>query len=740
MSNRSPRITTLSLACAAGVLALACSATALAQDATAPTSREGVQTLETVTATAQKRVQVVTEIPMSISVIGEEQLDRLQVNNVNNLAGLVPGLQVSSLGWPGRTLVAIRGIMPMGNTASTAIYVDDIPLTPNGSLSGGTSGIFDMLPYDLQSVEVLRGPQGTLYGASALGGLVKYVAKRPDLENFEGRAGGTVSVIDDGGEVGYAGRAAINAPLIDGKLALRVSYAEQTTPGWVDNTVLRRRDTNDVSQNAGRLALLWKPSETVEVMLSALTQKNKGDNIATIALDRVTLEPKLPGHANEFLFMQPSTIDTDIYGLSVDWDLGWADFSSSTSWMDSNTWRLQDLSAEYVPLLGGVPGVGPVVAYAALDTDISLTKLTQEFRLTSKGGGRLEWQVGAFYTDEDADYIEFGDALNPTWNPVASIFTASVLTNYREKALFGNTTWKFNDKFDLALGLRYAQNDQVFDQRLGGLLGGGQAYVGNSSESVTTWSVSPRYFFGKDSMLYLRAATGYRAGSPNPLIANASEVPRQVDSDTLTNYELGLKTHLWERRALVEVAAFRINWEDIRLNLATAQGISYGLNGGGARSQGVEFTGSLMPVDGLRLSASLAYTDAELTSPIPGQAPAGTPLPQVPEWTGSLQAFYEFPTSGEWVWGVGGALRYYGERPLSVAAAQSVDLDSYSLLDLTAQVSSQNTTWRFFVTNATNEDTFTAASRTMYGSAVLTRWNGVMLQPRTVGVSFDYRF
>lgn len=740
MINRSPRITTLSLACAAGVMALACSATALAQDATAETSREGVQTLETVTATAQKRVQVVTEIPMSISVIGEEQLDRLQINNVNNLVGIIPGLQVTSLGWPGRSQVAIRGIMPMGNTASTAIYVDDIPLTPNGSLSGGTSGMFDLLPYDLQHVEVLRGPQGTLYGASALGGLLKYVAKRPDLEQFEGRVGGTVSVIDDGGNVGYAGRAAINAPLVEGKLALRVSYAEQSTPGWIDNTVLRRRDTNDVRQNAGRLALAWKPSETVEVMLTALTQRNKGDNIANIALNPVTLAPKLPGHANEYFFLQPSTIESDVYGLTVDWDLGWADFSSSSSWLDSNTWRVQDLSAEYVPLLGGTPGVTPGAAYAALDTDISLKKLTQEFRLTSKGDSRLEWQVGAFYTKEEADYVEFGDVQTLAFNPVLSLFTANVATTYREKALFGNTTWKFNDRFDLALGVRYAQNDQVFDQRLGGLLGGGQAYVGTSSENVTTWSASPRFFFGKDSMAYLRVATGYRAGSPNPLILNAPEVPLQVDADTLTNYELGLKTHLWDRRALVEVAAFRIDWEDIRLNLATASGISYGLNGGEARSQGVEFTGTLMPVDGLRLSASLTYTDAELTSPIPNQAPAGTPLPQVPEWSGSLQAQYQFPSQGEWAWSVAGAYRYQGERPLSVAASQSLDLDSYGLLDLSAEVGNQNTTFRFFVTNVTNEDTFIAAGRTMYGSAILTRWNGVMLQPRTVGVSVDYRF
>lgn len=741
MNNCTPRMSVLSQACIAGVLALACSATALAQDATTETGREAVNTLETVTATAQKRVEVVTEIPMAISVVGEEEIERLQINNINNLAGLIPGLQVSSLGSPGRSMIAIRGIMPMGNTASTSIYVDDVPLTPNGSLSGATSGMFDLLPYDVQSVEVLRGPQGTLYGASALGGVVKYVTKRPDLENFEGRVGATMSVIDDGGGVGHSTRAAINAPLVEGKLGLRVSYAEQTTPGWIDNAVVGRRDTNDVRQNAGRLALAWKPSDTVEVLLTALSQKNKGDNFGAVALDPVTFKPKLPGYANEFFLLQPSSIDYDVYGLSVDWDLGWADFNSSSSWMKSNAWRLTDLSAEYIPLLGQRPGVGPVMAYATLDTDIDLTKWTQEFRLTSKGEGRLQWQLGGFYTDEDSSYVEDGAALNPAGNPLMSLFTASVLSTYREKALFGNATWKFTDKFDLSLGIRRAENEQEFKQTLGGPLGGdGVQRTTHSSEGVTTWSASPRLFFGRDSMAYLRVATGYRAGGPNPVVAAAPEVPSQVNSDTLTNYEIGLKTHLWDRRALLEVAAFRIDWEDIRLSLTTPRGIAYGVNGGTARSEGVEFTSTVMPIDGLRLSGSMTYTDAKLTSPFPGQAKAGDPLPQVPEWAGSLQANYQFPISGGWGWSVGGALRYYGEREASVAPALSVELPSYTSLDLNAELSNENTTFRFFVTNLTNETIYAAAGRTMYASALLTRWNGVMMQPRTVGVSFDYRF
>lgn len=754
MSHCSLRINALSLACSAGILALACSATVLAQDATDGTRRDAPQTLETVTATAQKRVEVVTDIPMSISVISEEQLDRLQVNNLNDLAGLIPGLQVTSLGAPGRSSISIRGITPMGNTAATSIYVDDVPLTANGSLSGATSGMFDLLPYDVQNVEVLRGPQGTLYGASALGGVVKYVTKRPDLERFEGRAGATMRVVDGGGNVGHSERAAINVPLVEGQLALRASYAEQSSPGWIDNTVLHRRDTNDVRQNAGRLSLLWKPSETVDVLFSAMRQENKGDNFATVALDPVTFKPKFPGHANQYLILQPSTLKYDVYGLTVDWDVGWADFTSASSWLKSNSWRLQDQSVEYVPLLGQKPGVGPVMAYAALDTDIELKKWTQEFRLTSKGDSRLQWQLGAFYTDEDAAYIENGSAYSPSFKPVTALFTAAVLTTYREKALFGNTTWKFTDKFDLAVGVRHARNDQVFRQTLGGPLGGdGVQRVTDSSESVTTWSASPRLFLGKDTMAYVRVATGYRAGSPNPILPLAPEVPAQVKSDTLINYEAGLKTHFWDRRALLEVAAFRIDWDDIRLNLVTPQGISYGVNGGSARSQGVELTGALMPLDGLRLSGSLTYTDAKLTAPIPpaifgsngpNQAESGARLPQVPEWAGSLQADYQFPTSGEWGWSVGGALRYYGDREASVAATQSLTLPSYTSLDLTAEVSNQNSTFRFFITNVTNKDIYVAAGRTLPAGGEtykdFRRWNAVMMQPRTIGVSFDYSF
>ncbi|KAF1017095.1 MAG: hypothetical protein GAK31_00354 [Stenotrophomonas maltophilia] len=163
----------------------------------------------------------------------------------------------------------------------------------------------------------------------------------------------------------------------------------------------------------------------------------------------------------------------------------------------------------------------------------------------------------------------------------------------------------------------------------------------------------------------------------------------------------------------------------------------------------MELTGALMPLDGLRLSGSLTYTDATLTSPIPpvrpggpNQAETGARLPQVPEWTGSLQADYQFPSRGEWAWSVGGALRYYGVREASVAAAQSIRLPNYTTMDLTAEVSNQNTTFRLFVTNLTNKDIYVAAGRTLPGPGAgdYRRWNAVMLQPRTIGVSVDYSF
>ncbi|MDC6668546.1 hypothetical protein OEZ84_27825, partial [Leclercia adecarboxylata] len=137
---------------------------------------------------------------------------------------------------------------------------------------------------------VLRGPQGPLYGASPLGGVVKHVTQRPDLEYFAGRAGATMRVVDDGGRAGHSELAAVNVPLAKGQLALRARYAEQTRPGWIDHSVLHHRHTNDVYQNAGRLSLLWKASDTVDVLLTAMRQENKADNFATVALDPVTFK------------------------------------------------------------------------------------------------------------------------------------------------------------------------------------------------------------------------------------------------------------------------------------------------------------------------------------------------------------------------------------------------------------------------------------------------------------------
>ena len=721
------------------LLVAAVPAAAWAQQATPDTGTDS-QALGTIVVTAQKRSEDVQEVPMSISVIGEEQLAEMHATQLTDFAGYLPGFIVQDGGSPGLAILALRGIPPVSAGSTVATYIDETPLGSSSNYGAGSTIILDLLPYDFQGFEVLRGPQGTLYGATSLGGLVRYTTKAPDTERTSARFGADVSSTSGSGDLGFGAHGAFNVPLSPGKLALSVSAAHQDTPGFVDNVRTGRKDQNESTQDAGRAALLWTPNEDVSFELQAILQRTDADSASYVALDPVTHQPIFGSLKDDNYIAEPFRRDVDFYTATLNWNLGWADFVSATSYAETDSHVTTDASLVYGVLfpLFGAPSAG----ISAFTNDLKLYKATQELRLASKPDDRIEWLAGAFWTSESSQQNQLASAQEFDGTPIAGLdplAIAGLPSTYEEYAFFGDLTYKFNTMFDVTGGVRWAHNSQDFEQISAGAILPTTVTPGSSSESVFTYSFTPRLHFGEDSMAYLRIASGYQPGGPNVVLP---DVPPSVDASKLTNYELGIKSTFDEHRWLVNVAVFDIDWKNIQVSASNGVA-SYLANGGKAQSKGLEFETLWMPISGLRLGFNAAYTDSTLSDDVPGiGGVAGDRLPGIPKWSGSVTADYAFPVGHGWSGRVGGGIRYLGSRDSDIASSPyTIPLKSYAAADLNADLSNDRWTIRLFVKNLTDKRVYTNATAIINAAdGSISQVRAVPLTPRTIGVGFDLSF
>ena len=379
----------------------------------------------------------------------------------------------------------------------------------------------------------------------------------------------------------------------------------------------------------------------------------------------------------------------------------------------------------------------------------STDKFTQEVRLVSAENSNFEWLAGLYYTDEDSlvDQEIIGltagtEMPAPGFPALADLYVDS---KYEELAVFANATWYLTDRFEVSFGARQSDNDQSATQfSTGPLLGVVDDVVtGSSSESPFTWSISPRFQLSDNTAVYARVATGFRPGGPNIVPPTAPDnVPRQYDSDSLTNYEIGYKVSSSDGRFALDVAGFFIDWEDIQL-LTVVENFGVNVNGGTAESKGIEFAASYYPVDGLSLSLNGAYTDAELTADAGiGGGLDGDPLPFVPDWSFGLSADYEWVLEGQSVAYMGATLGYTGSRPIGSAYRNAdgslTELDSYSTLNLRVGLETGRWFLEAYARNVTDELGITSVSNV--NIAYTGNVTIGMITPRTLGVSAGVKF
>ncbi len=702
---------------------------------------EGGGVNDEIIVTAQKREEILQDVPISISVVGGEQLREPGAAQLVDFGNYVPGLQVDSLGTPGQATLSLRGIAPVGPSQTVGIYVDDTPVGSSSIYARSVSFALDLLPYDIQRIEILRGPQGTLYGASSIGGLLKYVTTSPDLQDLTGRAGVEAFDIAHGGELGHAVQGLISAPLIPGKLAVSASGAYRRSPGYVDNVQTGERDQNDHDQFGGRVSLLWQPSDGFSARLSALYQEVESDNNAQVVEDLATGRRIGDGLSNNNFIDETFRRKLEYYSATLNYDLGFATATSATSYSKSAIVQVQDGSRVFGVLFPLLTGGAIPAGITPFRIELDLEKFTQELRLTSPSDERFEWLLGAFYTHEKSGNEQLVNSFTMAGEPIAPLdplAIASIPSRFREYALFGNSTFKFSDRFHLTGGVRYAKNKQRFRQISGGAILPAVEQAGRSSEGVFTFSVSPQFHVNDNTMIYARVASGYRPGGPN--VASPG-VPPTVDSDTLTSYELGIKSNV-SRTLALEFAAFTLDWDDIQLARLFG-GISGLANAGAARSRGVEGSVIWQPVRGLRLGLNGAYIDAELTSDSPEGVIGldGDRLPNIPRWSGSATADYSFDVGANRA-RVGLGVRHTGRRISELESnPDAVPAAAYTALDLNGEITlTTQLTLRAYVRNLTDSDGDVTRSLATDGIGRPYQFTVTPLQPRTIGLAAELSF
>jgi len=721
-----------------GILFMAGTAALLAQPAIAQDVTDDAVSGDEIVVTAQKREERLRDVPASISVLSGDMLEASGSRSLADFATHIPGLAVNSGGTPGKTSIVLRGISTGSGGALVGTYLDDTPLGTSSGFARGSSFQLDLMPYDIDRLEVLRGPQGTLYGASTMGGLLKYVLRAADPGDLEVRAGGGIESIANSSRLGWGARGMVNVPVIADTLAVRVSGFYQDNAGWIDNPALGIRNENSSVQKGGRAAVFWQATDRLTIKASAMLQDIESDGNAAIQLDAVTLRPTIGKYSRAHALAEPYSQKLRYYAVSADWDVDFATVTSATSWSRSRNISVVDESALYGPLFPDFDPAAPADGLSAFTLDVKLNKFTQELRIASPKSDRFEWLVGGFYTDEDVLNRQALSAQNPDRTPIVSLDPFATVywpTSYREYAAFGNATYKFSPSFDITGGIRFSHNSQDYVQDIDGPVFGGFSRTAlKSSDDVTTWSASARFRPNETSTLYARIASGYRPGGPNaPLIG----APDSYASDRLTNYEAGYKGSLLGGIVDFDLSAFYIAWSDIQVPITLPTGSSTA-NGGKASSRGFEATVQVRPARGLRISANTSYTDAKLDSDVPALgARDGDRLPDAARWTAALSGEYSVPLGDDTELSAGASYRYRGASLTGLESiASTVRIPSQSIVDAHLGLTAGPITGRIFVRNLLNERAYTTFFDPDAGSSTLL----VPVQPRTVGLSLDARF
>jgi iron complex outermembrane receptor protein len=664
--------------------------------------------LEEITVTAEKRVSTVQDTPISITAVSGAALAERGIADFATLAGETPGISMRQNG-PGQTEFEMRGMTSSGgNSPTVGFYLDDVPMTSPAQAQNGKV-VIDPSLYDLNRVEMLRGPQGTLYGAGSMGGTVKLVTNQPDTQAFHA-SGGAITSDTTGGGFNYTINGMLNLPLIDNQLALRLVGTDSHTSGWIDRIVLSdfplsdptgfirgnvlgaqvqadHSQSNAEHLSGGRATLLWKVTDDLTLTPTVFYQRITQDGPS--AYDSV---PGTMAHYQPFDIAEPYSDKFTLGALTANYHASGFDVTSVTARWTRTSTQTQDTSESFenpytcitiAPDCGQLPfygpngvGTGPVVG---TETDPS-SQFSEELRVASTGDGPLRGVAGVFYSDfksqwqlntqsvNNLSYVDFSNFTTPA--ATTTVWGLNEPANIKQWAVFGEGTWAITPAFKATAGLRlfsYTSDLSMYFAGWGSPLGG--ATPSTTDVSQSSKGVDPKfnlsYEFSPDLMVYATAAKGFRPGGGNQPLPNFpppnapanfgyTAWPKTYDSDSLWSFEVGEKARFLDRHLTVNASVYYEDWTQIQLEELP---FGYPLfdNSGNAKIYGGELEFQALLGGGFTLSASGAYTHATLepgphyTIVLQGQAvgdPASTVVPDVPKYTANVGLDYFHTLNG----------------------------------------------------------------------------------------------
>lgn len=576
--------------------------------------------------TAQKREQALIDVPLSITAVSAEELSQRGASTIQDLQYAVPGLSMTEFS-PGQTRVQLRGVSVFSGLPTVGTYLDEIPLNLESNQTGQ-----DVRLLDINRIEVLRGPQGTLYGQGAVGGTIRYVTNEVDLSKTGGSVGVEGGLVDRGG-TDWKVDGAVNAPIVEDRIGIRLAGSFQQFGGWIDNPYLGEKNVNGGHSYVVRGKLAFKLSDDFRVTLMAHHQE-------------LELGAQNLSNADRQVFDQvatPFSSKATILNANATYDLSFAQLLSSTAYVRRRDILTQDLTATFGPFLP-LFGVAPDSASSIALTSRGTNKIfTQELRLASTGSGLLNWTIGGFYRDSSTDAVGDATVLPQPLPPSIVLYRVrgTSPSDSESWAVFGEASYKLTDTLTAAGGLRYFEDRRRQDS---------VSTVFNSPAvdrgTATFHALSPRFNLAwqpnDDVNLYANVARGFRSGGFNLTSTGAGlgEVPPSYKPDSIWTYEVGSKFRTSDRKLNVELAVYRNEWTDVQ----TATNIpglptTFTTNGGKIAGWGVDGSVAYSPFSTLTFTLAGGWNDmAYKTSS--AEHLAGDRVDYVPRFTGSASAEY----------------------------------------------------------------------------------------------------
>lgn len=647
----------------AAVSACACLSSSIAM-AQASTGSNALA-LDEITVTATRRETNLQDTALTIQAIRETDLLNIGATELEDLVGLVPGLNITG---PDLTIRGLRSSLDerSGTISTTSLYLDETPLDHRFRI------------FDVARVEILKGPQGTLYGAGAMGGTIRMVTNKPDHSAFYSEVDVDYSSTSGSSDDNHEVNAVVNVPLVEDRLAVRAVAYQHDYAGFTDDVRLDIRDFDTEEVTGGRIALRWDITDTASVTATYLTEDVERGGAS---FEMVGLQPL----QNDRFFDDVRDETWDVFNLLVDWDLEWANLTVTMTRSENEVDEVLD-STRFINGAFGLPDPpngGFLNATQLQDFDDEID--VGEVRLVSNLEGKWSWVVGAFYQklDQVGDTSIFVTEVDPD-NPAIGVRVGDIdgfanrdqlvdqralFESEREVAGFGELTYDFNDKFSATAGIRYLDVEQSTQFFLLSTLFGFPAGTGDPLDPI---SVSHGDYYTKfrlayratdDLLFYFIRSEGFRRGGFNigAAFGNAlgiPNIPDRFDSDEVTNWELGMHSAWLDNRLILNTALYYIDWSDIRVGALDPSGLNFTTNGPSADVYGLEAELSYLVSENFDVAATLALTSAELSSetvdealdglgvPYPDNltlAPEGEKLPGIPEETFSLTFNYRIP-------------------------------------------------------------------------------------------------